>query len=51
MADERVVLRRRHSAQVKALVLEQCAVPGALGWAISWLSPAQVLGKRLAVPS
>ena len=29
MADERVVLRRRHSAQLKALVLEQCAVPGA----------------------
>ena len=29
MAEERVVLRRRHSAQLKALVLEQCAVPGA----------------------
>ena len=29
MAVERVVLRRRHSAQLKALVLQQCAVPGA----------------------
>ena len=29
MATERVVLRRRHSAQLKASVLEQCAVPGA----------------------
>ena len=29
MAEERVVLRRRHSVQVKALVLEQCAAPGA----------------------
>ena len=29
MAEERVVLRRRHSAQLKALVLEQCAVLGA----------------------
>ena len=29
MAEERVVLRRRHSAQLKASVLEQCAVPGA----------------------
>ena len=29
MAVERVVLRRRHSAQLKASVLEQCAVPGA----------------------
>ena len=29
MEVERVVLRRRHSAQLKALVLEQCAVPGA----------------------
>ena len=29
MATERVVLRRRHSAELKALVLEQCAVPGA----------------------
>ena len=29
MAEERVVLRRRHSAQLKALVLEQCAAPGA----------------------
>ena len=29
MAAERVVLRRRHSAQLKALVLEQCAAPGA----------------------
>ena len=29
MAEERVVLRRRHSAQLKALVLRQCAVPGA----------------------
>ena len=27
MAEERVVLRRRHSVQVKALVLEPCAVP------------------------
>lgn len=29
MAEERVVLRRRHSAQFKAMVLEQCAAPGA----------------------
>ena len=29
MAVERVVLRRRHGAQLKALVLEQCAAPGA----------------------
>jgi transposase len=29
MAAERVVLRRRHSPQFKALVLEQCAAPGA----------------------
>lgn len=29
MAEQRVVLRRRHSAQFKALVLEQCAAPGA----------------------
>jgi len=29
MAEERVVLRRRHSAQLKALVLEQCAAAGA----------------------
>ena len=29
MASERVVLRRRHSAQLKALVLQQCAAPGA----------------------
>lgn len=29
MAAQRVVLRRRHSTQFKALVLEQCAVPGA----------------------
>jgi transposase len=29
MAAERVVLRRRHSAQFKALMLEQCAAPGA----------------------
>jgi transposase len=29
MAEQRVVLRRRHSAQFKVLVLEQCAVPGA----------------------
>ena len=29
MAAERVVLRRRHSAEVKTLVLEQCAAPGA----------------------
>jgi transposase len=29
MAAERVVLRRRHSADLKALVLEQCAAPGA----------------------
>ena len=29
MAAERVVLRRRHSAELKALVLEQCAAPGA----------------------
>ena len=29
MAEERVVLRRRHSAQLRALVLEQCAAPRA----------------------
>ena len=29
MADERVVLRRRHSAQVKAQVLAECAEAGA----------------------
>ena len=29
MAAERVVSRRRHSAELKALVLEQCAAPGA----------------------
>ena len=29
MAAEKVVLRRRHSAQLKALVLEQCVAPGA----------------------
>ena len=29
MAVERVVLRRRHGAQLKALVLEQCAAPRA----------------------
>ena len=29
MAEERIVLRRRHSAQLKVLVLEQCAAPGA----------------------
>ena len=29
MATERVVLRRRHSAELKTLVLEQCAAPGA----------------------
>ena len=29
MAEERVVLRRRHGAQLKAMVLEQCAAPGA----------------------
>ena len=29
MAEERVVLRRRHSAQLRALVLEQCAEPRA----------------------
>ena len=29
MAEERQVLRRRHSAQLKAMVLEQCAAPGA----------------------
>ena len=28
MATERVVLRRRHSAELKTLVLERCAVPG-----------------------
>ena len=28
MAAERVVLRRRHSAELKALVLQQCAVSG-----------------------
>ena len=29
MAEQRPVLRRRHSAQLKALVLEQCAAAGA----------------------
>ena len=29
MAAERVVLRRRHSTELKALVLQQCAAPGA----------------------
>ena len=29
MADERTASRRRYSARMKALVLEQCAVPGA----------------------
>ena len=29
MAAERVVLRRQHSAELKALVLQQCAAPGA----------------------
>ncbi len=29
MAEERVVLRRRHSAQLRAMVLAQCAAPGA----------------------
>jgi transposase len=29
MSEERVVLRRRHSAQLKRLVLEECAAPGA----------------------
>ena len=29
MAQERLVLRRRHSAQLKAQVLAQCAEPGA----------------------
>ena len=29
MADERAALRRRYSPQMKALVLEQCAAPGA----------------------
>jgi len=29
MAEERVVSRRRHSAQLRALVLEQCAAPRA----------------------
>jgi transposase len=29
MAGDRAVLRRRHSAQFKALVLQQCAAPGA----------------------
>ena len=29
MAEERVVSRRRHSARLKALVLAQCAAPGA----------------------
>lgn len=29
MSEESVVMRRRHSAQLKALVLEQCAAPGA----------------------
>ena len=29
MAVERVVMRRRHGAQLKALVLQQCAAPGA----------------------
>ena len=29
MAEERVVSRRRHSAQLRAMVLAQCAAPGA----------------------
>ena len=29
MATERVVFRRRHSAELKTLVLQQCAAPGA----------------------
>ena len=29
MAAERVVLRRRHSAELKTLMLQQCAAPGA----------------------
>ena len=29
MATERVVLRRRHSAELKTLVLQECAAPGA----------------------
>ena len=29
MAEDRAVLRRRHSSQFKALVLQQCAAPGA----------------------
>jgi len=29
MAAERVVLRRQHSAELKALVLQECAAPGA----------------------
>ena len=29
MADERLASRRRYSTQLKALVLEQCAAPGA----------------------
>ena len=29
MTAERVVLRRRHSVELKTLVLEQCAAPGA----------------------
>ena len=29
MAAERVVLRRRHSAELKTVVLQQCAAPGA----------------------
>lgn len=29
MADDRAASRRRYSAQMKALVLEQCAAPGA----------------------
>ena len=29
MAEEGVVLRRRHSAQLRAMVLAQCAAPGA----------------------
>jgi transposase len=29
MAGDRAVLRRRHSSQFKALVLQQCAAPGA----------------------
>ncbi|MCY7315442.1 MAG: transposase [Rubrivivax sp.] len=29
MAAERVVLRRRHGAELKTLVLQQCAAPGA----------------------